>query len=72
MDLSGPGIDVKLKERKKERKMWKHSARCTFHFGPLLGFGKSCCVGVQGFVFQIEEPLVVGPGNIFKNKTGCF
>jgi hypothetical protein len=46
--------------------MWKHSARCTFHCGQLLGFCKTCWVGVKGFVFQIEEPLVLGLGNIFK------
>jgi hypothetical protein len=30
MDLSGPGIDVKLKERKKERRLEQISAE--FHF----------------------------------------
>ncbi len=52
--------------------MWKHNARCTSHCGPLLGFCKTCWVGVQGFVFQLEDTLVLGLGNIFKYKTRWF
>ncbi len=42
MDLSGPGIDVKLKERKKERKIPGSD------FGPL----QFLCCFIWGFLFN--------------------